>query len=50
MKYSQYMKLYAKYGFLIISISFILLGVIRKEQLEVITKAAKICLECIGVG
>jgi len=39
-----------KYGILTISIAFILVGIIREEHLEVMKKAAKICLECIGVG
>lgn len=50
MQYSQRMQFYMRYGILIISISFILVGMIREEHLEVIKKATKICLECIGVG
>lgn len=29
---------------------FILVGLLRQEQLEVLRKAVKICLECIGIG
>ena len=35
---------------LVISVIFIVLGVIREEHLEVLGKAVKICLECIGIG
>lgn len=35
---------------LIVSVSFILAGLIKKEHLEVMQKAVKICLECIGIG
>lgn len=39
-----------KYFLLILSISFICIGMIRQEHLLVLKKAVKICLECIGVG
>lgn len=29
---------------------FIALGLLRHEHLEVMTKAVKICLECIGIS
>lgn len=29
---------------------FVVLGLFRREHLEVMTKAVKICLECIGIG
>lgn len=29
---------------------FIGIGVLRQEQLEVMNKAVRICLECIGIG
>ena len=29
---------------------FITIGMLRQEQLEVLRKAVKICLECIGIG
>ncbi len=35
---------------LIVSVFFILAGLIKKEHLEVMQKAVKICLECIGIG
>jgi len=35
---------------LIVSIGFIIAGVLRKEHLVVLKKSIKICLECIGIG
>lgn len=35
---------------IILSISLILLGVLRDEHRSVLTKAINICLECIGIG
>lgn len=35
---------------LAVSVLFILAGLIKKEHLEVMQKAVKICLECIGIG
>lgn len=33
-----------------IAITFLAIGLIREEHLVVLTKAANICLECIGIG
>lgn len=33
-----------------IGMIFVLLGVLRGEHLEVVAKAVRICLECIGIG
>lgn len=41
---------YSKYALLLVSISFICIGMLRQEQFIVLKKAVKICLECIGVG
>lgn len=41
---------YFKYPLLILSILFIITGVLRQEHLVVLKKAVNICLECIGVG
>lgn len=30
--------------------AFIIAGIIRDEHLEIMNKAVKICLECIGIG
>lgn len=35
---------------LAVSVFFIAAGIIKKEHLEVMQKAVKICLECIGIG
>ncbi len=35
---------------LLLGITFILIGISRGEQGEVLRKAVKICLECIGIG
>lgn len=43
-------KHYITVALLVISVIFIVLGVIREEHLEVLGKAVRICLECIGIG
>lgn len=40
----------ARFGFLATAITLIVVGLARSEQLEVLHKAVKICLECIGIG
>lgn len=51
MKGLNVLKMNAKYGVLILSLVFILVGIsIREEHKIVLAKAIKICLECIGVG
>lgn len=42
--------LMVRLGVLFVSVCFILAGLIKKEHLEVMQKAVKICLECIGIG
>ncbi len=37
-------------GCLICGTAFVLLGIHRGEHLEVLGKAVRICLECIGLG
>ena len=39
-----------RYGLLALALAIIAAGVIRGEQLEVLNKAVRICLECIGIG
>lgn len=34
----------------ILSIIFIIIGIIEKQNVQVFMKAIKICLECIGLG
>ncbi len=42
--------LFMRYGLLGLSMLLIAIGVLKKEYLEVMQKAVKICLECIGIG
>lgn len=39
-----------KYVILALSVLFIGIGLMRKEQLIVLKKAVNVCLECIGIG
>lgn len=39
-----------RYGILTVAIVFIGIGLLRQEQMEVLGKAVRICLECIGIG
>ncbi|HWQ58627.1 MAG TPA: CD1871A family CXXC motif-containing protein [Clostridia bacterium] len=41
---------YFKYALLLIGIAFVAVGVFRREYLDVLRKAALLCLECIGIG
>lgn len=40
----------ARYGLLALAAAFIAVGLLGREQAEVLQKAVKICLECIGIG
>lgn len=42
--------LLARYGLLGLSAALIAAGLLRQEHLEVMGKAVRICLECIGIG
>ena len=35
---------------LLFAITFIIIGIFKNENTEVMKKASKICLECIGIG
>lgn len=37
-------------GCLGLALALIGIGLLRQEQLEVLQKAVRICLECIGIG
>jgi len=39
-----------RYGLLAAAIGCIAAGLVRNEQLAVLHKAVRICLECIGIG
>ncbi|MCI8994034.1 MAG: hypothetical protein HFG80_15265 [Eubacterium sp.] len=39
-----------RYGLLAAAVVFIAIGLLKQEHLEVMQKAVKICLECIGIG
>lgn len=39
-----------RYGLLGLAVVLIAAGLLRQEHLEVLQKAVKICLECIGIG
>lgn len=40
----------ARYGLLGLAAAMIVLGLLGQEHIEVLQKAVKICLECIGIG
>lgn len=42
--------LLARYGLLGLAAALIATGLLQGEHLEVLQKAVKICLECIGIG
>lgn len=42
--------LLARYGLLGLAAALIAAGLLQGEHLEVLQKAVKICLECIGIG
>lgn len=37
-------------GVLVLSAALITVGLLRQEHVEVMEKAVRICLECIGIG
>lgn len=39
-----------RYGLLGLAIALTAAGLLRQEHLEVMQKAVRICLECIGIG
>lgn len=40
----------ARWGLLAAGTGFIVLGLLREEHLDVLEKAVRVCLECIGIG
>lgn len=42
--------LWIRYSLLVAAIGLLMVGCIRAEYLEVMQKAVKVCLECIGIG
>ena len=41
---------FVRFGLLTVAVVFITVGLLKQEHLEVMQKAVKICLECIGIG
>ncbi|MCI8836366.1 MAG: hypothetical protein HFH24_13575 [Ruminococcus sp.] len=39
-----------RFGLLAAAILFVIIGLLKQEHFEVLQKAVKICLECIGIG
>ncbi|WP_334293993.1 CD1871A family CXXC motif-containing protein [Anaerosacchariphilus polymeriproducens] len=37
-------------GFFFVAVAFICLGVYRGESYTVLSKAIKLCMECVGIG
>lgn len=42
--------LFLRYGLLTAAAAFITAGLLRQEHWEVLQKAVRLCLECIGIG
>ena len=42
--------LFIRYGLFGLTVILIAIGLLNQEHLEVMQKAVKICLECIGIG
>lgn len=40
----------ARLGLLAVGAAFVAIGLLGGEHMEVLQKAVKICLECIGIG
>ena len=39
-----------RYGLLGVALVLLALGLLRQEPLDLLQKAVKVCLECIGIG
>ena len=42
--------LFTRYSLLGLAVVLIAVGLLKQEHIEVMQKAVKICLECIGIG
>ena len=50
MKSSRHLNIFISFSLIAIAAAFIIIGLMRGEQTEVLLKAIRICLECIGIG
>lgn len=50
MKASKVNRNTVRFGILAVALSFIGIGIAREEYLDIMQKAVRICLECIGIG
>lgn len=42
--------LWLRYSLLGVALVLLVLGLLRQEPLDLLQKAVKVCLECIGIG
>lgn len=47
---NEHTEVFLRRGVLLLSVLFIGIGILRGEPAEVLQKAIKICLSCIGIG